>query len=232
MREDKTMRILLIEDDKVTATLIKKPLKDAGYVIDHVTTAAKGMTSISENTNVYSLIIVNSMLPDKDGKELCEQIRNQGTATPIMFISTEDEENHIIQCLDAGADDYLIKPFSTELFMARARAMLRRKDKTITQELSCGKLVLLPDTKTVTYDGKNLYTSALQFRLLHLFLLHQGKVISRQEIVDKVWGYAGDDLSSNAVDVHVMQLRKLLREASGKEFIETSRGFGYMLNCQ
>jgi two-component system alkaline phosphatase synthesis response regulator PhoP len=227
-------RILIVEDETTLANLISYNLKQKGYSVDVEKNGAQGYQRII--TESYHLILLDWMLPEMDGVEVCRKIRRHGVSTPIIMLTAKSTEEEIIEGLNAGADDYISKPFSVGELMARVGAALRRSgDFTDTQPggdanvLRFGELALNRDTYIAELNGQVLDLRPKEYEILAYFLQKPGMVVSRDEMLDRIWGYdfMGDQ---RTIDVHVSSLRKKLEGVEGNVItIESIRGVGYKL---
>ena len=216
------MRVLVVEDDPDLSRQLKQALTDAGYAVDH---AADGEEAhyLGEN-EPYDVIVLDLGLPKIDGVSVLERWRREGRATPVLILTARAGWSDKVAGFDAGADDYLTKPFHTEELLARLRALLRRAAGHAAPALSCGGLRLDPRAARASVNGEPLRLTSLEYRLLHYLMMHQGRVISRTELVEHL--YDQDfDRDSNTIEVFVGRLRKKI----GPDRIETVRGLGYRL---
>jgi two-component system OmpR family response regulator len=216
------MRVLVVEDDPDLSRQLKQALGDAGYAVDH---AADGEEAhyLGEN-EPYDVIVLDLGLPKIDGVSVLERWRREGRMTPVLILTARAGWSDKVAGFDAGADDYLTKPFHTEELLARMRALLRRAAGHAAPALSCGGLRLDPRAARASVNGEPLRLTSLEYRLLHYMMMHQGRVISRTELVEHL--YDQDfDRDSNTIEVFVGRLRKKL----GADRIETVRGLGYRL---
>lgn len=223
------MKILVVEDQENIAEMIKDGLEDEGFAVDYVLDGQAGLNRIEVNHDDYDLIVLDLMLPKKDGVEICKAARAQKIDTPILMLTARDSIEDITRGLDAGADDYLTKPFSLEVLAARIRAILRRPKTALPTELKAQSLVLNPVTKIVYKNNQPIKLTLKEFSLLEYLMRNPNQAISREQIITKVWDFAFDSFS-NVVDVHITNLRKSLGDQEGK-IIETIRGVGYKLNA-
>ncbi len=223
------MQLLLVEDQKRLAGLLKRSLIEDGYAVD---VASDGQEAIDKfDINSYDLIILDIMLPIKDGIEVCQEIRRSNTDIPILMLTALDGVDDRIKGLDSGADDYLVKPFSDGELSARVRALLRRSSNGRPTILTVGELVLNPATKNVMYKGTLLPLTAKEYTLLSYFMYHTGELLSKNDLLEHVWDMNYDGLS-NVVETYVRYLRKRLRDVdSSKELITTVRNLGYRLDA-
>jgi two-component system OmpR family response regulator len=217
------MRVLIVEDDPDLARQLKGALADAGYAVDHAPDGEEGQ--FLGDTEPYDAIILDLGLPKIDGVSVLERWRKDGIATPVLILTARDGWSQKVAGFDAGADDYLTKPFHTEELLARLRALLRRTAGHASAVLQCGELILDPKAARASVKGEPLRLTSLEYRLLHYLMMHQGRVISRTELVEHL--YDQDfDRDSNTIEVFVGRLRKKL----GADRIETVRGLGYRLS--
>jgi two-component system OmpR family response regulator len=220
------MRLLLVEDDPRLAGLLQRGLRGEGYAVDVSGTVDEGRWLAKENP--YDALIFDVMLPDGDGFGLCRELRQAGDWTPVLMLTARDAVADRVQGLDAGADDYLVKPHSFDELAARVRALIRRGARERPAVLRVGTLTLDPASRTVTADGRRVELTTKEFALLELFMRRPGEVLPRREILDHVWDWAYDG-TSNVIDVYVRYLRQKLGNAPGQPVIEAVRGVGYSL---
>ena len=216
------MRILLAEDDPDLSRQLKASLLDAGYVVDH---APDGEEAHYLGANEpYDAVILDLGLPKLDGVSVLERWRREGRAMPVLILTARGAWSEKVSGFDAGADDYLTKPFHTEELLARLRALLRRTAGHAAAVLTNGALRLDPRAARASVDGEPLRLTSLEYRLLHYLMMHQARVISRTELTEHL--YDQDfDRDSNTVEVFIGRLRKKI----GPDRIETLRGLGYRL---
>jgi two-component system, OmpR family, response regulator len=222
------MRILLVEDEPRMAALLKRGLEDERYAVDISGNGPEGLWLGSEYD--YDAIVLDVMLPGLDGFEVCRQLRAMGRWAPILLLTARDAVEDRIRGLDAGADDYLAKPFAFGELLARLRALLRRGARERPAVLVVGDLRLDPATRAVTRAGEAVDLTAKEYALLELLMRHPGEVLSRTRILEHVWDFAYDP-ASNVVDQYVAYLRRKLDKPYGREDIETIRGAGYRLRA-
>jgi two-component system OmpR family response regulator len=222
------MRILLVEDEPRMAALLKRGLEDERYAVDISGNGPEGLWLGSEYD--YDAIVLDVMLPGLDGFEVCRQLRAMGRWAPILLLTARDAVEDRIRGLDAGADDYLAKPFAFGELLARLRALLRRGARERPAVLAVGDLRLDPATRAVTRAGEAIDLTAKEYALLELLMRHAGEVLSRTRILEHVWDFAYDP-ASNVVDQYVAYLRRKLDKPYGREDIETVRGAGYRLRA-
>lgn len=220
------MRILVVEDETRLAGLIRQRLQEEGHAIDVAGTAAEAATAI--RMVAYDAIVLDRMLPDRDGADLCRSLRQQGIRIPILMLTARDTVNDRVSGLDAGADDYLIKPFSFRELLARIRALSRRPVDLLDTELIAGDLRLDPATRRVWRGENEIQLPNKEFRILELLMRNKGRVMTRDMIANHVWDY--DFLNAtNVIDVHVRRLRERLGEPATGGIIQTVRGAGYRI---
>ncbi|HWF01080.1 MAG TPA: response regulator transcription factor [Caulobacteraceae bacterium] len=218
------MRILLVEDDPDLSRQLKRALGDAGYAVDHAPDGEEA-AYLGEN-EPYDAVVLDLGLPKIDGAAVLEGWRRANIATPVLILTARGAWSEKVAGFDAGADDYLTKPFHTEELLARLRALLRRSAGHASPSLACGDLQLDPKAARATVGGEPLRLTSLEYRLLHYLMMHQTRVISRTELVEHL--YDQDfDRDSNTIEVFVGRLRKKI----GAERVETVRGLGYRLVC-
>jgi DNA-binding response OmpR family regulator len=222
------MRILIVEDEEKLAQSLKKGLEKEGFAVDYIMDGDAGERRIIVSHKDYDLIILDLMLPGKDGFQICRDVREQQITTPILVLTARDATEDKVSALDAGADDYLVKPFSFEELMARVRALLRRPEQALPNELVVKDLRLDTTTRTVTRKGKEINLTLKEFNLLEYLMRHADQVLTREQILDHLWDFAFDSFS-NVVDVHVKNLRKKIDGNYNEKLLETIRGVGYRI---
>jgi two-component system, OmpR family, response regulator len=216
------MRVLLVEDDPDLSRQLKASLADAGYAVDYAPDGEEAQ--FLGETEPYDAVVLDLGLPKTDGVTVLERWRKSGMAAPVLILTARGAWSEKVAGFDAGADDYLTKPFHTEELLARLRALVRRAAGHAQPALACGALRLDPKAARASVDGEPLRLTSLEYRLLHYLILHQGRVISRTELVEHL--YDQDfDRDSNTIEVFVGRLRKKI----GPDRIETVRGLGYRL---
>lgn len=221
------MKILVVEDDQRTASMVSEVLRSHNYIVD---TIAESQTALQlVRTFAYDLIILDIVLPGLDGISLCRQLRASGSQMPILLLTVKDSSTDKAMGLDAGADDYMVKPFDVSELIARVRALLRRGSNILAPVLTWGKLQLDTSSSKVIYEGRLLRLTATEYRLLQLFLRNPQRIFSRSMILDRLWSiaeYPGED----AVTTHIKKLRQKLKAAGmTADLIETIYGLGYRL---
>ncbi|MEA5554580.1 response regulator transcription factor [Anabaena cylindrica UHCC 0172] len=222
------MKFLLVEDDERIAASLAEALTDNNYAIDVAGDGEEGWDFITAFT--YDLILLDVMLPKLNGIELCQRLRQRGYGLPVLMLTARDSSTDKVLGLDAGADDYVIKPFDLKELLARIRALLRRGNSPLLTFLEWGGLLLDPANCTVTYKDKLLLMTPKEYQLLELFLRNNGHVLSRHQILDNLWSSI-DQPGQDTVKVHIRGIRQKLKAAGAKnDFIETVYGLGYRLN--
>jgi DNA-binding response OmpR family regulator len=220
------MRILVVEDDRKVASFLEKGLREDGYQVDVAWDGGTG--SYRAHVHEYDLLILDVMLPEKTGWEIVRELRREGRGVAVLLLTARDSKEDVVRGLDAGADDYLTKPFSFEELLARVRALLRRGGGNRAERLSFGGLELDRLRHQATVQGTVLDLTPKEYQLLEYFMLHSDDVVRRTELLEKVWDLHFDPMS-NVVDVHVGNLRHKLRGAGARARILTMRGVGYAL---
>lgn len=225
-------RILIVEDELSIVTLLTYNLQSEGYQTEEVFDGKEAIQKIKEQA--YDLIILDIMLPKFDGLEICKYIRSKDKYTPILMVTALNDDEHIIEGLDSGADDYITKPFSPKVLVARVKALLRRtktkKDQEIETKRVNGDLTIYPHRYEALYKTDPLTLTKKEYELLNYFMINKGLVLSRDQLLEAVWDYdvAGD---TRIVDVHVGRLRDKIEENRKHPiYIETVHGFGYKMN--
>jgi len=220
------MRVLVVEDEVKMAGLLKRALEEEGYAVD---VAGRGQDAVWLGTeNPYDAIVLDLMLPDLDGFEVSRQLREAGRWSPVLMLTARDAVADRVAGLDAGADDYLTKPFSFAELLARLRALMRRGAAERPPVLRTGDLELDPAARSVARNGTPIALTAREFSLLEYLMRHSGEVLTRTQLIEHVWDFAYDG-DSNVVDVYVRYLRNKVDRPFGRDQIETVRGAGYRL---
>jgi DNA-binding response OmpR family regulator len=222
------MRVLAVEDNVKLAKMVQKGLKKNGYAVDVIHDGSEAAAHIFLNHSEYDVIILDLKLPNRSGLDICTAIRERQITTPIIVLTAQNEKYTVIQLLNAGADDYIAKPFAFEELVARVRAMLRRPKENLPSELFMNEIRLNTNTHRVSVQEKELVLTLKEFSILQLFLSNPERILTREFILDHVWDYNFNSLS-NIVDVHVKNLRKKLDDSQKGDFIETVPGVGYRL---
>lgn len=220
------MRILLVEDEKFLRNIIAKRLKEEGYSVDMSADGEEAEEYIAVGT--YDCIILDIMMPKKDGLAVLREMRERGNRVPVLLLTAKDSIEDRVQGLDAGADDYLVKPFSNAELMARVRVLLRRNGEEKTTVLKIADLEMNTATRIVTRAGKNIELTAKEYALLDYFLRNKECVLTRGQIIEHIWNF-DFDCDSNIVDVYVRYLRRKIDYDFPVKLIHTIRGSGYVL---
>ena len=218
------MRILIVEDEVKMARAIRRGLEHEGWTADVAPDGDEGLARASNET--YDAVVLDVMLPRRDGFAVCKALRARGRWVPVLMLTARDAVDDRIRGLDAGADDYLVKPFAFGELLARLRALIRRGPSERPQVLCVGDVELDPAAHAVTRAGQAVELSAREFALLEYLMRHPGEVVSRTRLLDHVWDYEYGG-GSNVVDVYVGYLRRKLERPFGRPFIRTVRGVGY-----
>lgn len=218
------MRVLFIEDNPKMAAAVQRGLREHGFAADVAHTGADGEDLAA--TGVYDLVLLDVMLPDRDGTEVCRNLRRRGVAAKVLMLTALSALQDKVNGLDSGADDYLTKPFEFEELLARARALLRRGDASEARVLRCEDLELDLFTRVATRAGDSVELSNKEFALLEYFMRNTNRVLSRTLISEKIWDLH-DEPTSNVVDVYVSALRRKLDRGRPVELIHTIKGAGY-----
>lgn len=220
------MRLLVVEDEKRMAELLRKGLEEEGYV---VAIALDGLTGLAmARASSFELILLDIMLPGLDGFSVARRLRGDGISTPILMLTARDATPDVVQGLDLGADDYLTKPFSFEILLARIRALLRRGPAPLTAQLQFGTLKLDPAAHEVYQGEERIALTRTEFQLLEFLMRRAGKVVPRATLIEAVWGY-DRDIESNTLDAFIRLLRTKLEAKDAPRLIQTVRGVGYAI---
>lgn len=222
------MRILLVEDEPNAARMLAKGLREEAYAVD---VAGDGERALElAYLNDYDLIILDVMLPGKDGFDVCRDLRTAGSAVPVMMLTARDAVEDRVEGLDSGADDYLLKPFEFEELLARVRALLRRKPALYREVIVVADLSMDTRARRVSRGGKELDLTGKEFALLEYLVRHAGEVVGRAEISEHVWDQSYDPFSK-VIDVFIQRLRRKVDEGHSVKLIRTRRGEGYVLTA-
>jgi two-component system OmpR family response regulator len=220
------MRLLVVEDDAKLARALERGLKREGYAVDLVETGDDALAQAIGND--YDAVILDVMLPGRDGFSVCRAMRRNERWAPVVMLTARDQVDDRIRGLDAGADDYLVKPFHFGELLARLRALIRRGPSERPPILEIAGLRIDPATRTVTQGGREVELTGREFAVLHFLARHAGEVVTRERLLSHVWEDS-EDSSTNVVDVYVGYLRKKLDGRSNRKLIRTVRGVGFML---
>jgi two-component system copper resistance phosphate regulon response regulator CusR len=221
------MRVLLVEDEPAAAQVLAKGLREQAYAVDVATDGDSAVFQVG--TTDYDAVILDVMLPKRDGFAVCRTIRDSGSAVPILMLTARDAVEARIEGLDCGADDYLVKPFDFGELLARLRALVRRgRQPLLPQRVAVGPLGIDTRSRQVRLNGVVVPLTAKEYALLEYFVRRAGDVVSRADICEHVWDEHHDPLS-NVVDVYVQRLRRKLDRSGSESLIRTRRGEGYQL---
>jgi two-component system OmpR family response regulator len=222
------MRILVVEDDPKAARFLRQGLEEEGHAVDVAADGEEG--GHYGHLNPYDLIILDIQLPRRNGLELSRELRREGIEIPILMLTGRDTTEDIVRGLDAGADDYLTKPFAFDELVARVRALTRRQTTGVAGGLRYADLAIDRLRGLATRGGRPLDLSPREFRLLEYFLLHPEEPVTRTTLLQQVWGMSFDP-ETNVVEAHMSNLRRKLEEGGRPRLIQTVRGTGYMLRA-
>jgi len=223
------MKILIVEDSKKLAENLKQGLTQEGYAVDLIEDGVIAEDRILMNRDEYDLIVLDRMLPSKDGVSICNSWRDNGVIIPILMLTALSTTEDKVLGLDAGADDYLTKPFAFKELLARIHALLRRPKQSIPSVLMSGNININTTTRIVTYKNKQISLTLKEFMVLEYFMRNVNKVITRDELYSHAWDFV-DSSFSNTVDVHIKNLRKKFNDNS--KIIQTIRGIGYKMESK
>ncbi|MDE2019367.1 MAG: response regulator transcription factor [Patescibacteria group bacterium] len=221
------MRILVVEDDQQTGEILKENLEAESYAVDLEQDGAKGL--YRAKTNDYDFIILDNILPNKEGSEICQELRYSGKMMPIMMLTVQDEINRKVGALNIGADDYLTKPYSYAEFSARVRALLRRPKQVEGMRLAVDDLILDKEKGIVSRAGREIYLTGKEFALLEYLMKNHGRLVTRGMILEHVWDNNGD-LFSNTIETHILRLRRKIDLRNKRRLIHTVPGRGYRIS--
>jgi len=223
------MRVLVVEDDEALSNLLVRVLREETYAVDLAMDGQEAEWMAFENP--YDLIVLDLMLPIKDGRTVLKNIRAGGITTPVLILTARDATEDIVRGLDSGADDYLTKPFALDEFLARVRSLMRRRGTEVRSVIEVGPLVVDLARKEVLRDGEKIELTAKEYGLVEYFARNPGVVLSRTQLSEHVWDMNFEP-TSNVVDVYVGYLRNKIDKAWGSNLIKTVRGHGYMLDAE
>jgi len=220
------MRILVVDDDRRLSSVVKRGLLEEGYAVDPAYDGEEG--EYLAEVNPYDLIILDILMPKKDGIEVCQCLRSRNVNTPILMLTAKDAVEDRVSGLDAGADDYLVKPFAFSELLARIRALLRREGISKGPEIKVGDLVLNTVTRQARHGDKSIDLTTKEYVILEYFMRHPNAVITRTMLEEHAWDYDFDSMS-NIIDVYIRKLRRKIDETDDDSLIQTVRGAGYRL---
>lgn len=223
------MRVLVVEDEKKVASFLEKGLREEGYSVDVAHAGDDGL--VKALVHEYDLLILDIMLPGMSGLDLVQRLRAEQRVTPVLMLTARDARRDVVSGLDAGADDYLTKPFGFDELLARIRALLRRGGAARADRLVYDDVELDRITHVATRGGARLDLTPKEFQLLEFFLLSPERVVRRTELLEKVWDLQFDPMS-NVVDVHMANLRRKLTRPGRADLLHTVRGVGYTLRLE
>jgi len=218
------MRVLVVEDDSMIGQSLCSALRQSGYAVDWVREAGEADTALLGEQ--FALVLLDLGLPQRDGLEVLRSMRARNDSTPVIVITARDSLTDRVSGLDAGADDYIVKPFELDELLARMRAVVRRHAGRGQSAIAVGSVTLDPSTREVTRNGASLALSAREYAVLEALMLRPGAILSRAQLEDRLYGW-GEELESNAISVYIHQLRRKL----GEGFIHTVRGVGYYVGA-
>lgn len=216
------MRVLLVEDDVMLGKATAEGLKTS-FAVDWCENAEEA--SVALKTTPYDLVILDINLPGQSGLELLKDLRSANDDRPVLFLTAQDAVKHRIEGLNAGADDYLVKPFDLDELLARAGALIRRSQGRSNPEIICDDISYDPGARQAKLKGKTIKLSGRELAVLEILMTHLGKVISKVQIEEHIYDWDSGDIESNTIEVHISSLRRKL----GKDLIKTIRGVGYMI---
>lgn len=225
------MRVLLVEDEPDLGAAIKRILNQEAYVVDWLQDGLEAWSYVATGWKQYKLVILDWLLPGLSGLEICQKLRQQNNSLPILMLTAKDRMEDKVIGLDAGADDYLVKPFGIAEFLARVRALQRRSPQLQPQQLQVGNFILDYATRTLTNQNlikerQVIFLTNKEFQLLEYFLKHPYQIVTRDQIIEQIWEVGAEPLS-NVVAAQMRLLRRKLEEISGDRLIETIYGIGY-----
>ena len=220
------MRILVVDDDTRLCSIVRRGLLEEAYAVDVAYDGEDG--EYMAEVNPYDLIVLDIMMPKKDGIQVCRELREKRINTPILMLTAKDAVEDRVRGLDAGADDYMVKPFAFNELLARVRALLRREAMTKSPEIAVGDLVLNTLTRQVRRGDRTIDLTTKEYVILEYFMRHPNAVVTRTTLEEHAWDYNFDSMS-NLVDVYIRRLRRKLDNDDGESLLQTVRGAGYRL---
>jgi two-component system response regulator MprA len=222
------MRILVVDDDAAVRESLGRALRLEGYEVELANDGAEALERLEANGDDPDLVVLDVLMPNVDGLEVCRRLRRAGSRLPVLMLTARDEVTDRVAGLDAGADDYVVKPFALAELLARVRALLRRSADEAVDVLRFAELELDPSTREVRREGDRIELTRTEFALLELFLLNPRQVLTRSIIFERVWGY-DFGFGSNSLDVYIGYLRRKTEAGGKSRLIQTIRGVGYAL---
>jgi two-component system, OmpR family, response regulator MprA len=226
------VRILVVDDERAVRDSLRRALELEGYDIELAADGSEALTLLTENGESQpDVVILDVLMPGIDGLEVCRRLRRHGNRVPVLMLTARDEIENRVGGLDAGADDYVTKPFALEELLARVRALLRRASESSEEVLRFADLELDPGTREVRRDGERVELTRTEFALLELFMRNPRQVLTRSIIFERVWGY-DFGFASNSLDVYIGYLRRKTEAGDKPRLIQTVRGVGYALREQ
>lgn len=223
------MKVLVVEDEHRIAQAIKEGLEEEGYAVDVEHDGEAGYNAASAVSSDYDVILLDVMMPKMNGFEVAAKLRSEENHTPILMLTAKDQAKDIIKGLDTGADDYLAKPFSFDVLLARVRALLRRPHQSLGEVLEVGDLILNPSNKTVVRAGKQIRLTSKEYAILEYMMRNSGRVVSKENIISHVWDFDADVLPNN-VEVFITFIRSKIDKPFKTPLLHTVRGFGYKVS--
>ena len=226
------MKVLVVEDDSIIMEGLKISLEQEGYEVVNASTMKDAFDIVDSVTDI-NICLLDVMLPDGDGYQICRRVREK-SQIPILFLTACDDEVHTVLALEQGADDYIAKPFRIRELLARMKAILRRSGSS-SGGASDNGIVMVGEnqininTAKVYRDGEEIVLTAMEYKLLLIFIQHRGKNLSRQQILNQIWDEAGDFVNDNTLSVYIKRLRKKLGDTDENQLIQTVRGIGYLM---
>lgn len=220
-------KILLIEDNETIIIGLKYTLEQENFDVDIAKNIIEAKSKIKKYD--YNIYLLDIALPDGEGYEICKYVKEKGNY-PVIFLTAKDEEKDVVQGLDMGADDYIIKPFRTRELVSRINSVLRRYENTNIEEhkIQCKNIVIDSNTAKVYKDGRELLLTSLEYRILLMLFNNRGILIKREQLLEKIWDIAGSFVNDNTLTVYIKRIREKLDDKNG-EIIQTVRGVGYMV---
>ncbi len=218
-------KILLVEDNETITKGLKYSLEQEKFEVETAQNIVMAKTKIKKRK--FDLYLLDISLPDGDGYEICKYVKNLGDV-PVIFLTAKDEESNVVQGLDMGADDYIIKPFRTRELISRIKSVLRRyyHEEINEVQIKCGNIIIDNSKLLVYKDGKEITFTGLEYKILFMLVSNKGILVTREQILDKIWDIAGNFVNDNTLTVYIKRIRNKLDDKDGK-FIQTVRGIGY-----